>query len=288
MGFDLVISKAREMSAEIDKLTADSGGKAQGFWGNVATGWKEMAGLNAPVATGPATAEELDAVRNRARTAQAASTLQGFKPQSLDQRFTEWFQKETIKPSVDQAKAKYEELAKQIEEERKATAEAATAKDRARKVLDDAARQIRDEELLGIKDSATQRAGNEMSGAFFEGDYNRVFELQKQAADAARDEQLRKQAADKAKADADRAAQEEQKRFEPARNAWRSEAGNPAGNAGTTLANSVDAIRAINDAQMAGVRQEATQRQLAETIKQTQVLERIETALNTPSIVGAI
>jgi hypothetical protein len=127
-----------------------------------------------------------------------------------------------------------------------------------------------------------------MEQAYFAGDYGRSGFM---ALDYRRQAEQQK-VADKVAADAQRsaqlAAQEEQKRFDPARNAWRSEAGNPTGNAGTTLANSVDAIRAINDAQMAGVRQEATQRQLAETIKQTQVLERIETALNTPSTVGAL
>ena len=289
LGFDLVISKAQSLNEEIQKLQQQAGQPVKGFWQNWADGIDEILGIGAPVVANAPTPEEVDATRAKARATHADQAWQALQPQTLQQQFTEWFKAQEDKPTADQAKKKYDELAAALETERKATAEAASAKDRARKIVEDTARKVRDEDLQGIKDSATQRTANDIGAAYLKGNYQRVFDLSDQTQSDARDEQLRKQAADRAAAEAKREAEKEAQRFTPAVNAWRSELGGPAGNSGTTRSDSIEAVRAINDAQLAGVRQEAAARQLAESIKQTQILERIaDNTTGSAQTVGAL
>jgi hypothetical protein len=237
-----------------------------------------------------------DAAANERGSARAASALGQANWQDEFTKEVQAYERANIKLSAEeltamrdrhQQEAEERERLGRDEKDRELRAAADVEKSRA-DTRAQAFREYMDMVAASANDPRAKAMLSGMEQAYFAGDYGRSGFM---ALDYRRQAEQQK-VADKVAADAQRsaqlAAQEEQKRFEPARNAWRSEAGNPTGNAGTTLANSVDAIRAINDAQMAGVRQEATQRQLAETIKQTQVLERIETALNTPSTVGAL
>ena len=69
-GFTLVLSQARSLSAEIDKIYTSMGKPAPGFWGNLKTGWGEIAGTNAPLQTAAATDAEIAGLRAQARAKQ--------------------------------------------------------------------------------------------------------------------------------------------------------------------------------------------------------------------------
>lgn len=283
MGFDLVISKAQALSAEIDKLNTDGGRKAEGFFGNVVTGWKEMFGLNPDLVTGPASADEVAANKTRARDLQAAEALRGLKPQSLDEQFTAWFKAQDQRPSADLIKAKYAELAAQIEAEAKATTEAKTAKERSWKTWDQIARKLRDEELKGITGSATQKNAQAMANALAAGKYKEFEALSKQLESDQADDAIRQQLVNELKSARNQQRALQMRGVEQGAAPWR-DLGNlnwfaDVGNAGSQ-AEMLDQFRATNKLSLPdSVEQqmkELQQREVDEMAKLTSAITSLE------------